>query len=727
MLPSVRVGCNREGYGQTMQLGTVTGFPLLISMVLASPGTVLAEDLGRALLQCGTTSSPQHGSTPGVTGGKHIPSAGMFRILVVFASFPDDQTPHPFWPAHGPPLFMRQFIDSDTTTKLHGSFNLTNYFRQMSLNQFQLVGDVLWVETTHSKDEYSNGSYGRANTDALRECVDPLVDFSQYDRWTRQGDYEHAPVPDGQVDMIVMVWRTTLFEYLGEASLGYKPVILADGRRIEMGFPESVAFPRGSGVTCEYPYSDTPYQVMQTMAHEIGHWLLGGLHPYNSTSLHGKHAYWGILCNGLRTASCMNSYEREGLGWISVPEMQTDVDIPLPDYLTTGAAYKYHPAGGEPFEYFYIENHQQLSVFDDVTLNPDDKGVWILHQQGPYLELDNLCIRPSDGNWNWENPGVTAQCFSQELPVFKKGVPRALTGESHRDQIPTATSLVNWMHVYQDPAGAVNCGAFFKGQMFEGAFHPNSSVVFSRYSNPGSSTWDNRPTAFSLEIVGVRDGIVTVRNNADPLQGPPARRYLGPDPLAGGRQGVSLSLAWGTQWTNGQPMEADVNWSELQRLMGNETSWSTVYEGPAAQWSCPGAPSDTSSTVRALFRVRVRDTQGRYSVWSNVFHTVVAVPTAVRDERSEADRLPLRFWLGANYPNPFNLATVLIYQVPVAGTVKLAVYDLLGREVATLVDERKEAGTYQATFDAAGHASGMYIYRLQAGNYVGTRKLLLQK
>jgi hypothetical protein len=84
-----------------------------------------------------------------------------------------------------------------------------------------------------------------------------------------------------------------------------------------------------------------------------------------------------------------------------------------------------------------------------------------------------------------------------------------------------------------------------------------------------------------------------------------------------------------------------------------------------------------------------------------------------------------RFVLEQNYPNPFNPSTVVSYQLPVASNVKLAIYDLLGREVAILVNERKMPGTYEVKFDGSNLASGVYFYRLQTGDFMQTRKLLL--
>jgi len=86
---------------------------------------------------------------------------------------------------------------------------------------------------------------------------------------------------------------------------------------------------------------------------------------------------------------------------------------------------------------------------------------------------------------------------------------------------------------------------------------------------------------------------------------------------------------------------------------------------------------------------------------------------------------PLSFELHQNYPNPFNPKTVVSCQLPVAGRVRVAVYDLLGREVAVLMDERKQPGTYTMDFDGAQVSSGVYICRMTAGSFVACRKMLL--
>jgi hypothetical protein len=88
---------------------------------------------------------------------------------------------------------------------------------------------------------------------------------------------------------------------------------------------------------------------------------------------------------------------------------------------------------------------------------------------------------------------------------------------------------------------------------------------------------------------------------------------------------------------------------------------------------------------------------------------------------------PQIFSLSQNYPNPFNPSTMINWQVPVESHVSLKVFDILGNEVATLVDEVKQAGEYEVEFNAASVPSGVYFYRLQAGDFVDTKRMMLLK
>lgn len=88
---------------------------------------------------------------------------------------------------------------------------------------------------------------------------------------------------------------------------------------------------------------------------------------------------------------------------------------------------------------------------------------------------------------------------------------------------------------------------------------------------------------------------------------------------------------------------------------------------------------------------------------------------------------PVTYELMQNYPNPFNPSTTIKYQIPASGNVTLKIYDILGREVTTLVNEEKAKGRYEVSFNASSLASGVYLYRLNVNDYVDVKKMILLK
>ncbi|MBI5726209.1 MAG: T9SS type A sorting domain-containing protein, partial [Ignavibacteriales bacterium] len=89
--------------------------------------------------------------------------------------------------------------------------------------------------------------------------------------------------------------------------------------------------------------------------------------------------------------------------------------------------------------------------------------------------------------------------------------------------------------------------------------------------------------------------------------------------------------------------------------------------------------------------------------------------------------IPDTYSLLQNYPNPFNPATTIKFNIPVTGNVSLKVYDILGREVITLVDEVKTAGSYSISFNASKLSSGIYFYRMQSGKFTQVNKMVILK
>jgi hypothetical protein len=206
---------------------------------------------------------------------------------------------------------------------------------------------------------------------------------------------------------------------------------------------------------------------------------------------------------------------------------------------------------------------------------------------------------------------------------------------------------------------------------------------------------------------------------------------------------TELYEMWSQQWTNSALYSAtyDANGHQLTWLYErwNNDEW-TNYERDTLTYDANGnqilylhqAWTDSS------WATSIGDGSNDYSESVSSIHgydfsyrgcrvSYVYSLTEITAVPSGKDNLPNGFSLGQNYPNPFNPMTTITYQLPKSSHVTLKVYDVLGREVATLADENKTAGAYQTTFDGSRFSSGVYFYRIQAGDFTATKKFTLMK
>jgi hypothetical protein len=191
--------------------------------------------------------------------------------------------------------------------------------------------------------------------------------------------------------------------------------------------------------------------------------------------------------------------------------------------------------------------------------------------------------------------------------------------------------------------------------------------------------------------------------------------------------GVFLSTNNGTSWTavnigltisyvyalavSGTNLFAGTSLTGVFLSTNNGTSWTAVNTGLPRYLNLI-APLVVSGSY--LFAGT------SFSVWRRPLSEMI---TAV--EQISGDGLPKGFALEQNYPNPFNPSTTIRFSLPKSGHVTLKVYDLLGREVETLVDDQRTAGSYSVEWTPNNLASGVYFYRIQAGAYTETKKLML--
>jgi hypothetical protein len=179
--------------------------------------------------------------------------------------------------------------------------------------------------------------------------------------------------------------------------------------------------------------------------------------------------------------------------------------------------------------------------------------------------------------------------------------------------------------------------------------------------------------------------------------------------FAAASNGGDVELSWTTATeTNNQGFQVErMNAGGSFEQIGYVAGFGTTTE--------PKAYSFIDSKLEAgsyTYRLKQIDFDGTYTYSEEVNAEV---------------EIPLEYALEQNYPNPFNPSTTIKYSIPADGFVKLAIYNLLGEEVATIVSNVQKAGRYEVNFNASGLSSGVYVYRIEAVNFTASKKLVLMK
>jgi hypothetical protein len=681
------------------------------------------------------------------TGGLYAPTSGTLRALFVFVRFPDDNfdPSNANWPLSATtPNFPAANNSIDAFGTAPANFtpgSLSHYMRDMSNSQFQFVGDIYpqVVVLPHSRDWYvqNNQTFGHANRDALAS-IDGNVNFALYDNWTMGGNntYNSIPAPDGNVDMIYVVYRNmasdlngatsptrndmiyvfkTLENWGGFAQLGYYNVPnfqTNDGKTVLLyGFPDS-------GITTDFKSISTSLQAVGLRSHEYGHYLFGFGHPT-------------LGIDGLMGGSqlIMNAMERHELGWIGLTTINQTIIQSVQDYATQGSAY-FLPIPST-LDGYVIENRQKINFYD--SLGTISKGLHVTWFQEGSLWGNSKKIS-AEGTFNWNtsmwvpNPWASdTTVFGSWYPVFVRNISNPLhdyenstnplSGRARKENILTnlpdpIAQQNNWYSFMFAGRGAQNFVAYNQGNQWE-AFTPTYNTVYSQWGNPRS-----RPDV-GFEILG------TGNNNTYNV-----RFYFGASSVT----------------TNAPSKPQDVIVANATQIGARpRIEWAANTEPFIAGYDvfC-GSQKLNSTPVTGTFFVDVTNTisSGRWS--TTVAYTVRAIGTngkisslsdgsnvrvgTIMNPASQTVSSATSFELGQNYPNPFNPSTQIRFTIPKTSLVSLKIYDVLGREVASLINrEAYNTGSYTFNFNAASLASGVYFYRLQSGGVSQTKKMLLVK
>lgn len=162
--------------------------------------------------------------------------------------------------------------------------------------------------------------------------------------------------------------------------------------------------------------------------------------------------------------------------------------------------------------------------------------------------------------------------------------------------------------------------------------------------------------------------------------------------------GDKMFMGLAYSWYNGVYLSTNngKDWIHKNQGMGSNKVWSIIANN---QYIFAGADS---------------------SAYRRPFTEIISV-------QNTSTEIPTKYFLSQNYPNPFNPSTVISFQLPVAGDVSLKVYDIQGREVQSLINERLNAGTYETTFEAGSLTSGVYLYKIQCGYFSDVKRMVLIK
>ncbi|MDY0082547.1 MAG: T9SS type A sorting domain-containing protein [Ignavibacteriaceae bacterium] len=680
----------------------------------------------------------------GQVGGLYKTSEGTIRVLFVFAQFPDDNYDinNVTWPKGQAPADMQSWVDNTwSATPTQGS--MTHYFNDMSFNKLKFIGKTVSVITQQTRAWYlaNNKKRGDIHTEIIQQ-LDQTWDFAQFDNWDYEGNYNHKNQPDGIVDMVFMVWRNIANEFIPDsialiyerlsmgrvADLGGGPAVTVDNgyRAVNMGYGGN-----GSGVTLTDWFTENMFRFS---IHEFGHYLQGG------NDQHVGYGFWG-LCSGWGIKNFVpNSFERYRLGWINLNTVQaspngTISSATLPDYVTSGVAYRL-VINDAAKQYFYIENHQKTSFWENNQMflrspyGNVENGIYILRQDGAGGNNKFIRCLAADGRYNWTvNQIIQSPWHAQTLllPVFKMLNPDRVNGYTDLDWIPWW-----WNGVYQDEA-AILFTENSNGEPIEDirnhgdgkdAFRIGYNEVWSPYSNPNSQRLNKDVTPFGFKINSFNYGVASLDIYVGTsLDGPPSK----PQNLT-----VTASSTNHPLLTWEPNLEPDKSYYKVYKYNMSGTGWeflanttSTSYHDISVSYCQPG---QICPERNIKYRVTCVDTQNKESIPSNEVITSVkgfGIEKAVDNQGFM--NAPDDYNLAANYPNPFNPGTIINYAVKEAGLVKLNVYDILGAEVAELVNEVKEAGYHSVEFNAATLPSGVYIYTMQVNGFTSSKKMLLMK
>ncbi len=385
------------------------------------------------------------------------------------------------------------------------------------------------------------------------------------------------------------------------------------------------------------------------------------------------------------------------------------------------ATIKYSPGGSELWVKIYNGPENFHDIAEDIEL--DEAGN--VYVTGLSHTFYTTIKYNSDGDEMWVQRYGNGESVDWSKKIAVDNLSNVyITGESwagSNTMYNYATTKYNssgntqWTSIYDGPVNSNDRASYLEvdnsGNVYvtgwsdsQGGVLPNLDFATVKYNFNGIEQWvmryngtgDGPDMAISLAIDN--DGNVFVTGSSK-------GEYLN-------QNLVTIKYTQGTTLTMDSPAGS-------QTLEVASTNGFSIGDNIVIN---PGGTTEETNTITGFGSILLQSPL-QFDHFSGE-QVVVVINTAVEEI---FESLPYEYSLSQNYPNPFNPSTTISWQSPVGSHQTLKIYDLLGNEIATLVDEYLPTGTYKVIFDASGLSSGIYFYKLQAGSFVQTKKMLLLK
>ncbi len=642
----------------------------------------------------------------------------------------------------------------------------------MALGEFDVIGNVfpdLIILPPESNYANAGKNFSHTNLDAL-EIIDSWIphdgglgwNWRIYDNWEYDPGTQtfvfNAGNADDYVDMIFMIYRNATYKinpndpnedpgewfgggwgaFSGAATLGNISFEFQTNDGLIVSSGDGYISQLGSGLTIRNGGPNGKWGTRQISAHEYGHYLFGG-----------GHTNYGGIMGGATNA--LSGWERIRLGYINPDFANANgYESELRDFIGTGDILKISVPFNNPSstKYFLVENHQRTSSYDHLVrggviqggldYTGIGKGIFIyLVTNGQSYPNSVHEILSADGRWDWYLAGEIQMPsgWPPYMPLINKSSVNRNTGKTDRNfkvyywgHPPEVKN--DWWGIWHSIDPMTKEWTLTRNVMGDEKDAYNIGYIenITPWSNP-STYVEGVPNYISIKLLEDDNGVITIKvfsSYPSTLALPPSQPQflkvsavngfaqlnwaanIEPDIISNGKYRIYRYGAEGEE-----PPVFTTHIAEINAYVGGQ---------PVTQWTDPN-PAVGGGRHKLFYAISAVDNTSLVSPLSN-FDWVYWDENWQKSVSGFTSQ-SFEYSLYNNFPNPFNPTTTISYSISKNGLVTLKVYDILGKEVAELVNEAKEAGNYSVTFNASELPSGIYFYTLTSGNFTATKKLIL--